>query len=145
MLIYLDTVILISAIEGEPALRSEALARLRRLDAAGDRPAISDLTCLECLIKPIRTGDSALRDDYEKLLVAPGLIRLPITSAVFERATYYRALHRYGLADSMHLATAALGGCGGFLTNDARLATFRDLPLNCSRRGSGRAAADRAR
>lgn len=129
MLIYLDTVILIYAVEGEPILRSEALARLRRLDAAGDRPAISDLTWLECLVKPIRIGDPALRGHYERLLVAPGLVRLPITRAVFRRATDYRAIHRYGLADSIHLAAAAMGGCGGFLTNDMRLGSFRDLPV----------------
>lgn len=64
-----------------------------------------------------------------------------LTSATFARAAafrgghYYRASNptakpkRYGLADSLHLATAIEAGCDRFLTNDARLANFPDITV----------------
>jgi predicted nucleic acid-binding protein len=33
------------------------------------------------------------------------------------------------LADSLHLAAAVEGGCDRFLTNDARLSRFPDIPV----------------
>jgi hypothetical protein len=43
MLVYLDTVVCIYAVEGAPAFQVRARARLATMRAAGDRPAISDL------------------------------------------------------------------------------------------------------
>ena len=59
MLVYLDSVICIYAVEGAPSFQARARARLAALRAAGDNPAISDLTWLECRVKLIRLGDAA--------------------------------------------------------------------------------------
>jgi hypothetical protein len=54
MLVYLDSVICIYAVEGAPAFQVRARTRLATITTAGDQPAISDLTWLECRVKPIR-------------------------------------------------------------------------------------------
>jgi predicted nucleic acid-binding protein len=129
MLVYLDSVICIYAVEGLPSLQARARARLATLAAAGDQSAISDLTWLECRVKPIRIGDAAALADMEAFLNATGVVRVPLTNAVYDRACRVRATYGFKLGDSLHLAAAAESGCGLFLTNDSWLATFQESPV----------------
>jgi predicted nucleic acid-binding protein len=129
MLVYLDTVICIYAVEGAPAFQARARARLTTLRSAGDQPAISDLTWLECRVKPIRLGDTVAQADMEAFLTASDVVRVPLPFAVYERACRIRAVHNFKLADSLHLAAAVESGCGLFLTNDHRLSIFTDIPV----------------
>jgi len=129
MLIYLDSVICIYAVEGAPSFQARARARLAAMRAAGDHPAISDLTWLECRVKPIRLGDPVALADMEAFLTASDVVRLPLPTAVYDRASQIRAIHNHRLADAMHLAASVEGGCGVFLTNDHRLSGFPDIPV----------------
>jgi predicted nucleic acid-binding protein len=129
MLIYLDSVVCIYAVEGAPSFQALARGRLAAMRAAGDRPAVSDLTWLECRVKPIRTGDALALADLEAFLTAADVVRLPLPTGVYERACRARAIHNYKLADAIHLAAAVEGGCGVFLTNDRRLSAFPDIPV----------------
>jgi hypothetical protein len=54
MLYYLDTVIVIYAVEGNPADQQRALNHLAGLELAGHQFSISELTLTECLV-PIPT------------------------------------------------------------------------------------------
>ena len=49
---------------------------MAQLVAAGDRAAVSDLTRLECRVKPIRLGDASLLADYDAFFAAPDLLGL---------------------------------------------------------------------
>ena len=49
MLYYLDTVVVIYAVEGDAPFRNRALTHISQLEAAGHRFAVSDLTHTECL------------------------------------------------------------------------------------------------
>jgi uncharacterized protein len=129
MLIYLDSVICIYAVEGAPAFQAAARARLATVQAAGDQPAISDLTWLECRVKPLRTGNAVSLADIEAFLTASDVVRVPMPTVVYERACRIRAMHNHKLGDALHLAAAVEGGCGLFLTNDHRLSAFPDLPV----------------
>jgi predicted nucleic acid-binding protein len=128
-LVYLDTVLCIYAVEGAPAFQARARARLAAIRVAGDRPAISDLTWLECRVKPIRTGDTVALTDMETFLTASDVVRVPMPTAVYERACRIRAIHNYKLADSLHLASAVESGCALFLTNDHRLSGYPDVTV----------------
>src|SRR5262249_16710786 len=97
--------------------------------AGGDLLAVSDLTWLECRIKPLRLGNAALLTDFENFLTAPDVTRLALPTSVFERATLIRAQFNYKLGDSLHLASAFEGGCQHFLNNDRRLNAFPDLTV----------------
>jgi predicted nucleic acid-binding protein len=129
MLVYLDTVICIYAVEGAPSFQARARARLVALQAAGDQPAISDLTWLECRVKPIRLADAVALADMEAFLTASDVVRVSMPTVVYERACRIRAVHNYRLADALHLAAAVEGSCGLFLTNDHRLGGFPDIPV----------------
>ena len=80
-------------------------------------------------MQPIRLGDTTQLADYDDLFSQPNVQRIPITTAAFDRATVIRAAHNYKLADSLHLAAAVEAGCDRFLTNDARLSSFPDIPV----------------
>jgi predicted nucleic acid-binding protein len=99
---------------------------------AGDHPAISDLTWLECRVRPIRMSDPVALANMEAFLSGSDVARVPMPTAVYERACRIRAVHNFQLADSLHLAAAVESGCGLFLTNDHRLSSFPDLPVEVS-------------
>lgn len=129
MLIYLDSVICIYAVEGAKSFQARARARLMAMRAAGDPPVISDLTWLECRVKPIRLGDFLVLADMEAFLTAADITRVSLPLAVYERACQIRALHNFKLGDALHLAAAVENGCGAFLTNDQRLSSFPDISV----------------
>lgn len=129
MLIYCDTVIVIYGVEATSLYQPRAQARLAAMRAAGDPLAVSDLTWLECRIKPIRLGDTALLANFTAFLTGPNVIKVPLSTPVYERATLIRAQYNYKLGDALHLAAAVEAGCGAFLTNDLRLSAFRGLPV----------------
>ena len=127
MLIYLDSVICVYAVDGAASFQARAISRLAAMRAAGDQPAISDLTRLECRVLPIRMNDAAALADMEAFLQSSDLVHMPMPPAVYERACQIRARHNFKLGDALHVATAIEGGCGAFLTNDLRLAAFPDI------------------
>ena len=140
MLYYLDTVIVIYAVEGNPADQQRALNHLAALEQAGHRFAINELTLTECLVPVLGPGSGLRMSDFFRFFRGPNLRRLSLTAAMYERGPSYRGGHtyptippaqpkRYGLADALHLATAIESGCDVFLTNDNQLANFPDITI----------------
>src|SRR5579862_8907785 len=111
MLVYLDSCLLMYFYDHTGPFNVRATTRLMALAAAGDRLAVSDLVRLECRLKPVRTGDTAKRAVYDAFFIRPDVHVVPITTAVFDRATLIRATHLFKLGDSLHLAAAAEAGC----------------------------------
>jgi len=110
MLVYLDSVICIYAVEGALSFQTRARTRLATMRGSGDQPAISDLTWLECRVKPMRLGDATALADIEAFLTASDVMRVPMPTAVFDRACRIRATHNYKLADALHRAPLGNGG-----------------------------------
>jgi len=129
MRVYCDSVIVIYHLEGRPAFKARANARLGALWSAGDILVVSDLVRLECRLMPIRLGNATGLADFDALFGQTNVESVPITTAVFDRATIIRATHNFKLADSLHLAAAAESGCDRFLTNDGRLSAFTDIAV----------------
>jgi predicted nucleic acid-binding protein len=129
MLIYCDSVILIYFLDAIGSFNTRAITRMAAMQAAGDTPAFSDLTRLECRVKPLKLGATATLADFDDFCTRPDVILVPITSAVFDRATLIRANYNFKLGDSLHLAAAILAGCDRFLTNDTRLSAFGDIAV----------------
>jgi predicted nucleic acid-binding protein len=65
----------------------------------------------------------------EAFLTASDVVRVSLPFAVYERACRIRAVQNFKLGDALHLAAAVEGGCGAFLTNDRRLNSFPDIPV----------------
>jgi predicted nucleic acid-binding protein len=127
MIVFLVSVIVIYLIEGPEPFRTLARAQLTQVAAASDQLATSQLTRLECRIKPIRLNDALLLADYDAFFSSPDLLVYSHPDAVFERATWIRAQHSLKLGDSLNLAVAVEHGCGRFLTNDLELKRFPDI------------------
>lgn len=129
MLIYCDSCIPIYFFDHTGPLHVRTAKRLATLAAAKHEIAISDLVRLECRIKPIMTQDTTKLAIFDAFFTRPDIRMVPISSAVFDRATHIRAAHKFKLADALHLAAAVESNCDGFLTNDTRLSAFTDVAV----------------
>jgi len=122
--IYVDSDIFIYNIEQ----RAPWFARVHaRLYATPVRVVVSDLTRMECRVKPLAIGDAALLAEFDFAFSVSELV--PLTTAVFDRATQIRATYKFKTPDSIHLAAAVEGGCDVFLTNDLRLGAYTDISI----------------
>src|SRR3954462_9597505 len=91
MTVYLDSNVIIYVVERNPTWAPSASARLGALQTAGDMLMISDLTRMECLVGPLRSGDVALQSDFGAFSPAAGVQVVPTTGAVCARAAVIRA------------------------------------------------------
>jgi predicted nucleic acid-binding protein len=136
MLVFLDTCIVIYAVEGQAPFQQRAQTHIAALEAAGDHFLISDLTRGECLVHPLGGGDGILFLSYQMFFLSRNLTTRSLTPSIHDRAARIRGHYRYangriyGLADSLHLAAAIEFGCDRFLTNDARLSSFPEITVD---------------
>jgi predicted nucleic acid-binding protein len=140
VLYYLDTVVVIYAVEGAPANQQRALKHLAALEQAGHRFAISEFTRTECLVPVLGPAAGPRLTDFFRIFHGPNLRIVGLTGAMHTRAAAIRGGHsypavppaqpkRYGLADALHLAAAIECGCDAFLTNDTQLVNFPDITV----------------
>lgn len=120
---YLDSCVIIYLLQGPESLSRAVHDALQPDDDDSPVVCISDLTRLECRVWPIRQGDEELLDQFDGFFSSQDVERLAIQTDTFELATELRARHGTKTPDALHLATAILGGCDEFWTNDHRLTT----------------------
>jgi predicted nucleic acid-binding protein len=128
--VYADAQIFIYSVEKHPTY-GPLLRPLWESVARGDLEVVSsELTLLEVLVGPLKTGDSALQADYENFFVCPGIRLLPITPLILRTAAGLRAdLSKLRTPDAIHAATADSLGCTLVLTNDAAFRRIPKLPV----------------
>lgn len=129
MIVCLDTNIVIYLVETNLTWTPKATARLAVALKAGDEIAVSDAARLECLVKPLATGNAASEADYRAFFGNPAVRMLAVTPATWENAARLGAAFKLKAIDSLHLATAIEHGCGLFVTNDAQLARCTAIPV----------------
>ena len=116
-LIYLDSCLLIYAIERDPKFGQQTLDVL-----AGETDnnfAISPLVKLECLVQPIESANVELQRYYESAFDT--LTTLSIPEVVYLQAAQLRARFRIRTPDALHIACAQHHRCAWLWTNDDRL------------------------
>jgi uncharacterized protein len=89
----------------------------------------SDLSWLECRVKPMREGDKDLLTDYNDYFDISASEVFPLTREVLDRATGLRARYGFKTPDAIHLAAAIIGQCDCFLTNDRRLKRCTEIQV----------------
>ncbi|MCL4204761.1 MAG: type II toxin-antitoxin system VapC family toxin [Pirellulaceae bacterium] len=109
MLYYLDTVIVVYAVEGNPADQQRTLDHLTKLEDAGHRFAISELTQMECLVPVLGPGDGQRLSDFFRFFNGPNLRTLGLTAAIYTRASAIRGGHKYPTAKPVILRE--IGDC----------------------------------
>jgi uncharacterized protein len=117
-LIYLDTCLVIYAVENHPEFALPVLSAMA--GQPGNAFAVSPLVKLECLVKPLRTDDLVLQRRYDTGLSE--FVQLALPEAVFLNAARLRARFNLRTSDALHLACAQHHGCAALWTNDERLA-----------------------
>ena len=128
MILFLDACIVIYWIEATDPLRACLKARLHALREQAPEAtfAVSRLSWLECMVKPLRENDEALVNEYRAFFEAGQLGIVELTPPVIERATSLRAKHGLKTPDALQAACALeLGGEVLFVTSDA---DFRKVP-----------------
>lgn len=129
MNIYLDSNIVVYFIENSADWGSRASSRILDIQSRGDVISVSDLTRMECRIRPLRDGNTQLLQEYDSFFQLAGVRVLAISPIVCDRAAAIRASLRYKPIDALHLASALQAGCDRFLTNDNRLSGFPDMSI----------------
>jgi predicted nucleic acid-binding protein len=121
-LVYPDTCILIYWLERNEAYVDAIVQRLRPAQDSAPILVFSELTRLECRVKPLKTGNQIQLAGYDRVFSTPGYRFEGLGREVFDLATELRAAHGLKTPDAIHLATALHSGCDEIWTNDDRLA-----------------------
>ncbi len=123
---YLDTAPVIYSVEQIPVFGAVVDARLSATDAI---LVASDLTRMECRVKPLRTGDIELLKDFDAYFEGVVAEIVVLSREVIDRATEIRAQYSFKTPDAIHLAAAMVSNCNVFLTNDHRLDRFPGIAV----------------
>jgi uncharacterized protein len=129
MILFLDTNIVIYAVENPVVLGPKANTRLTVARTAGDMFMISDLVRMEALVGPLKQGNALLQQDYSQFFNSRGMKVVGITAAVCDQAARIRAAFNFQSMDALQLAAAVEHGANVFLTADARLNSFTGLTV----------------
>jgi uncharacterized protein len=116
--IYLDAAPVIYLVEN---VMPYASSLITRLSAAGVTQVCSELTRLECRVKPLRDNEPALLVAFDTYFANIMADIVPLSRSVIDHATDLRAQYGFKTPDALHLAAAINAGCDLFLTNDHRL------------------------
>lgn len=127
MRIYLDTAPVIYAVEQSPGF---AALVDERLSTTGTVLVASDLTRMECRVKPLRDNDADLLGDYDRFFEEALNECVVLTRQVLDLATEIRARYGFKTPDAIHLAASVTSGCDRFLTNDRRLERFSGIGMD---------------
>ena len=126
MCVYFDTAPVIYAVEN---VFPYVVAVDRWLSELSIMRMASDLTRMECRVKPLRDGNTDLLKDYDDFFQAAFEEILPLTREVMDQATEIRAQYGFKTPDAIHLSAAVVSSCNVFLTNDHRLDRFNEITI----------------
>lgn len=126
--LYLDAAPVVYAVEQVQPFANSVDSRLANPDVLC---VVSDLTRLECRVKPLRDQDSELLQDYDDFFGGFVAEIVNLTRTVLDLATEIRATYGFRTPDAIHLAAAVASGCDAFLTNDRALVRFVGITVEC--------------
>jgi predicted nucleic acid-binding protein len=123
--LYLDAAPVIYLVQDVEPYASRTRAILNADDAT---LVASDLTRLECCVKPMHNNDTQLLQDFADFFQAPVKLH-EIRREVMLRATQIRADYGFKTPDAIHIAVALTTGCDVFLRNDHRLDRCHEIGI----------------
>ncbi len=132
MIIFLDANVIIYQVEGSANFHGKVLDTVQELLRKHPRArfAVSRLSELECLVKPVREGSSAVIGRYRAFFAASGLQVVDVSSQVIEKALLIRAFQGLRTPDAIQAASAlSLNGPVVFLTGDKPFAKVAGLSV----------------
>lgn len=122
--VYLDANIFIYAIEGSEEYKEKITALFLRIEETKSIIITSELTLIECLVKPYAKHDQTSISKYEKHIRSTTFLKVkPLPLQLLKKSAQLRAKYKNKLADSIHIATAINENCNVFITNDLKIKT----------------------
>jgi len=122
MRFYLDSMVWIYALEGNPHFGAASQALLRSIRAGGHTLLTSDFLLGEILVAPVRKSDTFTIAAYRRMMLDSAAVEIvPFTADTALHFATLRATLRTHPADSLHLALAASGNADIFVTGDSKL------------------------
>ena len=127
---YLDASAIIYLVEGAASARGLVAARIAGAESdSNGRLLTSQLSRLECRVKPLRAYDASLLATYDAFFARGRLVVVDVTTTVIDRATELRVKYGFKTPDALHLASAIVGGADVFVTGDVALARCTDVKV----------------
>lgn len=123
---YLDSAPIIYLVEEVVPYASDLEVRL---SVPGTVQVCSDLTRLECRVKPIRERQDTLLAAFDRYFADIIAEVVPLSRQVVDQATILRASYGFKTPDCIHLAAAIVHDCDLFLTNDHRLCRCTEIAI----------------
>jgi len=128
--IYLDTNIIVYAVEEPVSLTKGQAALFDAIDEGSVHAFTSELALAECLVHPFAVNDTILAAAYEKFLGGETELKLvPLDRHILIAAAHIRALTKIKLPDAIHVASAMSMGATIFLTADRRIKAPPELQI----------------
>ncbi|MDE2828995.1 MAG: type II toxin-antitoxin system VapC family toxin [Gemmatimonadota bacterium] len=126
----LDTAPVIYVVEQVPDFSEKILRCIQKPDI---ELVVSDLTWMECRVKPLTENKETLLADYDKFFSQSVIEIVELSRRVLERAAHIRSQYNIKTPDAIHLGAAIISKCDIFLTNDRRLERFKDIHITVKR------------
>ena len=127
--VYLDANSIIYAVEKHPDYSALLDPLWLPTKAQTIELITSELSLMECLTGPLKSGDLVLLKTYETTLLRSEIRLLPITQSILRDAAQLRAATKLRTPDAIHAATAKQIGCSLFVTNDGGFRAVPGLPV----------------
>jgi len=128
--LFLDTAPVIYYVEKNPHVYAVVKPFFEQVDNGSIVAVTSPVTLAECLIMPIRLGQTMLSQDYQALIMSGYNTEFVIINHTIGLTTAnLRANYNLTLPDALQLAVAIESNCDTFLTNDIRLKRVSELQI----------------
>jgi predicted nucleic acid-binding protein len=128
-LLYLDASVVIYSVETHSTYWPLLKPLWEKANLGEVSLVSSDLTILECLVRPLKTRDQIILTAYEELFESADWRLLPLMRPILREAAQLRAdIPALRTPDAIHAATALFSGCTAFLTNDVGFQRITSLP-----------------
>jgi predicted nucleic acid-binding protein len=124
--IYLDSAPLIYLVEEVIPYSSAIETRLAVPDVV---QICSELSRLECRVKPLLDNEFALVTAFDSYFADIMAEIVPLSRQVIDQATELRARYGFKTPDAIHLAAAIISASDLFLTHDHRLNRCKEIPI----------------
>ncbi len=132
MILFLDANIIIYRVEAVEPFNRQVLAAVQELVTLHSKAgfAVSRLSMMECLVKPLRDQNRTDIEHYRSFFASTGLQVIEVNSLVLETATLLRARHGLRTPDAIQAASAmSIKGPMTFFTGDKQFGKVPGLNL----------------
>lgn len=128
-MIFWDACAAIYFVDNNEPWVEKVISLVKQLDD-GSGHAVSQLSLLECRVKPLREQNAAVLAAYDRFFSRNDLLQVPLNKQIVLEAARIRAAHNLKTPDALQAASAiSLPGEVLFLTNDPHFARVPGLDV----------------